>query len=162
MTNFHGFTKDGRDYTAPLRCVLPEVIGTQPKTLRQIAHETGRDYESARRAIIRAKKLSPSPVMIAGWSKESSMCPAAMYLWKTGDDAPRPKALTSTEKSRIYYQDEARRLKAIEASNRWKKSEAAAEYHVRRNQKVKTKRAARSRAKELLKPLDPLLAAIMG
>lgn len=162
MRNFYGFTKPGRDYSIPTRELLPDLL-TSPKTIAQVAAEVGRDYESARSAIAKLRKQAPSQIRIAAWIKDSDRyCPAAAYKWEVGEDEPRPKATTSAEKSRKYREKEDKRKLAMIASRRWLKSPAGADYLRRRYERIKARKEAVKRAKEILRQHDPLLAAIMG
>lgn len=156
MTNFAGKQKNGRDYSVALRDLLPTIIGSTPMTMRQIEKVSGRDHETVRRIIGKVRHM----VHIAAWTRvHHTRTP--LYLWGAGEDAPRPRPLTCAEKSRRYRATESGWKISREATMRWKKTPAAAEYQKRRDAKIKAARQREKRAQALLKQLDPLMAAFI-
>lgn len=147
MTQFRGFKKAGRNNEKAAIDLLDGVIGANPKTIRQIAVEVDRDYESIRCAIAKLRKMTPSPIRIAGWHKgEKGLCPAAMYLWQQGEDVARPKPTSSAEKCRRYRETEHGKKVGKEATKRWMQTPAADEYKRRRYQTVKAARERKRNA----------------
>jgi hypothetical protein len=156
MTNFCGKQTSGRDYSVALRDLLPVLIGTTPMTMFQIAEAAGRDHETVRRIIGKVR----NQVHIASWSMVYQH-PTALYKWGSEPDAPRPVPLSKAEKSRIYRATEYGRKTHIESTARWKNSPAGAEYRKRRLALIKEKRQREKKAQEVLKQIDPLMAAFI-
>jgi hypothetical protein len=156
MTNFAGHKTKGRDYSTALRDLLPEIIGTTPKTMHQIAEASGRDHETVRRIIGKVR----NQVHIAAWLMVYQH-PTALYKWGSAPDAPRPIALSSAERSKIYRETEFGKRSSIEATIRWKNSPAGAEYRKRRLVLAKAKRQREKQAHAILQQLDPLMAAFI-
>jgi len=157
MTNFAGHKTKGRDYSTALRDMLPEIIGTTPMTMRQIASAAGRDHETVRDIIGKIR----SQVHIAAWSMEVYQHPTALYKWGSAPDAPRPVPLSKAERSKAYRATEYGRKTSVEATIRWRNSPAGAEYRKRRLALIKAKRQREKRAQALLKQIDPLMAAFI-
>jgi hypothetical protein len=156
MTNFAGNRKNGRDYSVALRDLLPTIIGSTPMTMRQIEKVSGRDHETVRRIIGKVRHM----VHIAAWTRVHHT-PTPLYLWGAGEDAPRPRPLTYSEKSKKYRSTENGWKVSREATMRWKQTPAAVEYKERRNAKIKAARERKSRAQALLRQIDPLMAAFI-
>ena len=162
MTNFRGRRKAGVDYSRALRDWLPELIGTTPKSKREIAEATGRNFETVTRLFEKIR----SEIHIAGWRRGEVGEPTALWLLGAGKDAARPAAKTSSEKSKKYRSTARGKAISRSASDRWKQSEAGRQYqqayNQRRMERYYQKQAERQRAYAVLKSVDPLLAAIMG
>ena len=156
MTNFAAHKTKGRDYSTALRDMLPEIIGTTPKTMHQIAETSGRDHETVRRIIGKVR----NQVHISAWSM-AYQHPTALYKWGSAPDAPRPVPLSKAERSKAYRATEYGRKTSVEATIRWRNSPAGAEYRKRRLALIKAKRQREKRAQALLKQLDPLMAAFI-
>lgn len=157
MTNFAGNQAAGRNYSVALRDMLPEIIGTTPKTMHQIAETSGRDHETVRSIIGKVR----SQVHVAAWSMEVYQHPTALYKWGSAPDAPRPVLLSKAERSKAYRATEYGRKTSVEATIRWRNSPAGAEYRKRRLALIKAKRQREKRAQALLKQIDPLMAAFI-
>jgi hypothetical protein len=156
MTNFAGKQTSGRDYSVALRDLLPVLIGTTPMTMHQIADAAGRDHETVRRIIGKVR----GQVHIAAWSMVYQH-PTALYKWGSDPDAPRPVSPSTAERSKIYRSTEYGRMSSISATIRWKQSPAGAEYRKRRLALIKAKRQREKKAQEVLKQIDPLMAAFI-
>ena len=153
MTNFAAHKTKGRDYSTALRDMLPEIIGTTPMTMHQIASAAGRNHETVRSIIGKVR----SQVHVAAWSMEVYQHPTALYKWGSAPDAPRPVPLSKAERSKAYRATEYGRKTSVEATN----SPAGAEYRKRRLALIKAKRQREKRAQALLKQIDPLMAAFI-
>lgn len=156
MTNFCGKQAAGRDYSVALRDLLPVLIGTTPMTLHQIADAAGRDHETVRRIIGKVR----NQVHIAAWAMVYQH-PTAIYKWGSAPDAPRPVPPSTAERSKVYRGTEYGKKSSIEATIRWRNSPAGAEYRKRRLALIKAKRQREKMAQEVLKQIDPLMAAFI-
>lgn len=134
--NYNGKRVPGCDYSFNAADKLPELIGSQPMTARDISVEIGRNHKSIDHMI---KKLhEQGKVHIASWKRGMQGPIAAMYQWGPGQDAKRPKPLTASQKCKRYRQSGP-------------------------SQSAKQQRIARQGVKSGgLAAIDPLLAAIMG
>lgn len=140
MTRLHGILAD-RDYSYTAAEMLPLVL-LAPMTLTQLAERIGRDRATVRRAVQKAK--AAGQVHCCGWRREkrASGEPVAVFVWGPGDDAPRPKPLTSSQKTA-----------------RWRRSKSGREWGERYNG---ARRVRRLFERAGVAAIDPLLAAVMG
>ena len=155
MTNFKGRRKPGRDYSAALRDQLPALIGSKPMSKQEIAKATDRDFETVSHLF---RKIRDS-VHIAGWKRGRSGPIEALWMIGPGEDAPKPKALTSAEKSAKWRNTPHGKILARKYSKRWRKSEHGRDW-------TKSYRSARYARKKYeaggVAAIDPLMAIILG
>lgn len=162
--NFGGRRRAGVDYSNSLRDMLPGLIGPgqKPKSKREIAAATGRNFETVTRLFERIR----SDVHVADWRRGRTGAPTALWLLGPGDDVPIPPPMTSAEKSRRYRANPIGKATARAASDKWKKSEQGRAYEKAYNKvrlaKYHAKQEAKRTAYRALRQADPLMAAIMG
>ena len=155
--NYNSVKGKGRDYSAPLVDMLPEIIGKQSKPIKQIAKTAGRSEQSVRIVVERLRKNGI--VHIKRWKRGESGPFSAYYFWGAGKDAKRPKPITNAEKVRRYRATEKGIATHKACKTRWLKTEEAQQYRESYN---KARWAREKFSKGGLAAIDPLLAAIMG
>lgn len=154
--NYNSAKARGRDYSAPLKSVLPAIL-TRSKSIVQIAKSAGRSRQTVSKVIARLHEQGA--VHIKRWQRGKDGPYAACYLWGSGDDAPKPAAIPLSERVRRYRQTEKGRAAAARSRKRWKASEQGLDYAIQYN---KGRWARDKFEKGGVAAIDPLLAAMLG
>lgn len=136
--NYHTRPVAGRDYSTPLRDLIPTLITNQALTVAQIAIAADREMQSVRNVIKRLHKHHM--VHIVGWKTNPHGPKTAQYRYGPGPDAKRPPIVSHAKKSK-----------------RWRNSPDGAE----RTRKYKKAQYARQKfSKGGIAAIDPLLAIL--
>jgi len=136
MSSYNGPRMRGADYSIAARDLLPELIGTKPLTVIEIADKIGRTHQGM--GELMTKLHRKGLVHIAGWKRSTSGPMKKRYLWGPGEDMPKPTPYTQAQRCKRYH-----------ASIKGK----AVMQAIRIKQKIKAGG---------LRSVDPLMAAIMG
>jgi hypothetical protein len=157
MMRYNSVKIEGRDYSKPLKDLMPEIIGKRAKTTTQIAKIAGRERQTTEKVVKRLHQNGE--IHIRRWSRGNNGPYVPHFFWGKGKDAPKPIPLTNSEKTKRYRMTEKGRAVARACRARWIKSERGEEY---RSNYSKARWAREKLAKGGIAAIDPILAAILG